>query len=66
MVPYGIKVSAPARWLYRNLRVSLPKKPSAHGQAKNSIDMEWTSHPSMLGHTVEYGTRSRLVYAAKA
>ena len=35
-------------------------------QAKNSIDMEWTSHPSMLGHTVEYGTRSRLVYAAKA
>ena len=23
------------------------------GQARNSIDIEWTSQPSMLGHTVE-------------
>lgn len=46
-----MKVSAPAKWLYRNLRASAPKKPSAQGQAKNSIDMEWTSQASILGQT---------------
>ena len=44
-----MKVRAPDRWLYRNFLVSLPKKPSAQGQAMNSMDMEWTSHPSIPG-----------------
>ena len=36
------------------------EEPPAHGQAKNSIDMEWTSQASRLGQMYSNGTRSRL------
>jgi hypothetical protein len=55
-----------AKWLYKNFLASLPKKPSAQGQAKNSIDIEWTSHPSILGNMVSPGTRSLFNQLANA
>ena len=36
--------------------VSGPKKYSAQGQAKNSMDMEWTSQASSEGHWHSPGT----------
>ena len=46
--------------------MSAPKKSPALRQAKNSMLMEWTSQPSMLGQMVSMGTRSRFIQSAKA
>ena len=46
------------------LRVSGPKKPSAHGSAKNSMDIEWTSQASMLGQMQSMGMRYAIAIQA--
>ena len=51
---------------FADAALSGPKKYSAQGQAKNSMDMEWTSQASREGHWHSPGTMKRPVKLAKA
>ena len=44
-----MKISASSAWETSYFSVCSLKNSRCHGAVKNSMDMEWVSHPSMVG-----------------